>query len=364
MAHLLTVSEMNLEKTMPVQPFSTVLDVDLLLIHMVALIRLQVPPAPSRASRMTLLPPPWKKPKTRTSPPKRPPITSKTVLGVEKHPPDGTSLKTPTGDAQGEMTIVTHGQPWITVTRHRTMHVTEKQRPPRLERGEHAKNWRAEPGLYSARLQESCSSIATNTTKPRDQKKNKTKKTNKKNNKKTEKMSHYVEYAGRYRMKGMYHYLVEQLDKLDIEEFTIALKYWMDHFNFPKEQDTTLVIDSTGAVYDESRYPNAQYKPSGKRFKANGCYGHITAKRNQALAFACRTLSKLHRQAQLTSNAAASASTRMTMPAKFNRIFAKHLQGGVRHRPVWSQNIPRRHTKRQSRKLPVERAKENSRQTH
>jgi hypothetical protein len=84
-------------------------------------------------------------------------------------------------------------------------------------------------------------------------------------------MSQYVDYATGHRMKGMPHHLFsEQLDKLDNKEFTIALEYWMNHFNFSKEQDSTLVNDFTGAAYDESRYPNAQYKPSGRRFKANG----------------------------------------------------------------------------------------------
>jgi hypothetical protein len=63
----------------------------------------------------------------------------KNVLGTEMNPTDGTSLKTSIVDAQGEMTMVTHEQPWTTVTRHRTMHVTAEQRPPRLERGENAK---------------------------------------------------------------------------------------------------------------------------------------------------------------------------------------------------------------------------------
>jgi hypothetical protein len=96
----------------------------------------------------------------------------------------------------------------------------------------------------------------------------------------------------------------------------------MNHLKFTNEQGPTLTNDSTGAAYDESRYPNAQCKPGGKRFKTNGRHGHITAKRNHALAFAWKTLSKLHRQAQLTSNAAASASTPTTMQTKFNRIFA------------------------------------------
>jgi hypothetical protein len=102
----------------------------------------------------------------------------KNVLGMEKYPTDGTSLKTPNGDAQGEMTMVTHGQPWITVTRHRTTPVKAEQRNPKVGEGRACQNWRAKPGLYCARLQESYSSIATNTTKPKDKKKNKTKKTN------------------------------------------------------------------------------------------------------------------------------------------------------------------------------------------
>jgi hypothetical protein len=172
------VSEINLEKTILVLPFSTVLNADLLLNLMVALIRLQVPPAPSRASRMTLLPPPWKKPKTRTSPPKRPPITSRTFSVWKSILPMEHPSRPPNGDAQGEMTMVTHGQPWITVTRHRTTPVKAEQRPPKVGEGRACQNWRAKPGLYCARLQESYSSIATNTTKPKDKKKNKTKKTN------------------------------------------------------------------------------------------------------------------------------------------------------------------------------------------
>jgi hypothetical protein len=89
----------------------------------------------------------------------------KSVLGIEKNPTDGTSLKTPYGVAQGEMTMVTHGQPWITVTRYRTMRVKAEQRPPQVGEGRACQNWRAEPGLYGARLQESYPSIATNTTK-------------------------------------------------------------------------------------------------------------------------------------------------------------------------------------------------------
>jgi hypothetical protein len=57
----------------------------------------------------------------------------KNVLCTEMNPTDGTSLKTSIVDAQGEMTMVTHEQPWTTVTRHRTMHITAEQRPPRLE---------------------------------------------------------------------------------------------------------------------------------------------------------------------------------------------------------------------------------------
>jgi hypothetical protein len=66
----------------------------------------------------------------------------KSVLGMEKNPTDGTSLKTPNGDAQGDMTMVTHGQPWITVTRHRTMRVKAEQRPPKVGEGRACQNWR------------------------------------------------------------------------------------------------------------------------------------------------------------------------------------------------------------------------------
>jgi hypothetical protein len=156
--------------------------------------------------------------------------------------------------------------------------------------------------LYSARLQESYSSIATNTTKPKEQKTNKTKKMNKKNRKKAEMMYPYLNHASGYRMNGTPHYLVEQLDKLNIEEFTIALEYWMNRFNFTNEQGPILTDDSTGAAYDESRYPNAHYKPSGNRIKPNERHTHTMAKRNHALTFACETLSTLHRQAPLPSN--------------------------------------------------------------
>jgi hypothetical protein len=122
-----------------------------------------------------------------------------------------------------------------------------------------------------------------------------------------------------YRMNGTPHYLVEQLDKLNIEEFTSALEYWMNRFNLTNEQGPTLTDDSTGAAYDESRYPNAQYKPSGKRFQKSGRYGHITAKRNQALAFASKTLSELHRHNGPPLNASASGRT---MQTKFDRLFA------------------------------------------
>jgi hypothetical protein len=152
--------------------------------------------------------------------------------------------------------------------------------------------------------------------------KNKKRKINEKNYNKEQKMSRYLGYVTGYRTKGMPHNLVKQFDKLDLEEFTIALEYSMNHFNFTKERDSTLVNDSAGAAYDERRYPNAQYKPSGRRFKANGRYVHITVKRNQALAFACKTLSELHRQARLTSNVAVSASSRTATQTKFERLFA------------------------------------------
>jgi hypothetical protein len=74
----------------------------------------------------------------------------KNVLGIEKNPTDGTSLKTPNGDAQGEMTMVTHGQPWITVTRPRTMRVKAEQRPPKVGVGRACQNWRADtPSMIS-----------------------------------------------------------------------------------------------------------------------------------------------------------------------------------------------------------------------
>jgi hypothetical protein len=119
------------------------------------------------------------------------------------------------------MTMVTHEQPWITVTRHRTMHATAEQRPPKVGQGRACQIWWAVPGLYSARLQESYSSIATNTTKPKDKKKNKTKKINKKNYNKDRQMCQYLGFVDNVRRA---HYLVEQLDKLDIEEFTNALE--------------------------------------------------------------------------------------------------------------------------------------------
>jgi hypothetical protein len=164
---------------------------------------------------------------------------------MEKNPTDGTSLNTPIEDAQGEMTMVTHGQPWNTVTRHRTMRVKAEQRPPKVGEGRACQNWRAEPGLYGANLQESYSSIATNTTKPKDKKKNKMKKTNKKNHKLAEKTNHYVNYVSGYRKKGIPQHLVKQLDKLDIQEFTTALEYWMNQLNFTNEHDPN---DSTGAT--------------------------------------------------------------------------------------------------------------------
>jgi hypothetical protein len=64
-------------------------------------------------------------------------------------------------------------------------------------------------------------------------------KTNKKNYKKAEKMYPYLDHASGYRMNGTPHHLVEQLDKLDIQEFTIALEYWMNQFNFTNEQGPT-----------------------------------------------------------------------------------------------------------------------------
>jgi hypothetical protein len=243
----------------------------------------------------------------------------KSVLGMEKNPTDATSLKTPNGDAQGEKTMVTHGQPWITVTRHRTKRVKAEQRPPKVGEGRACQNWRAEPGFYGAWLQESYPSIATNTTKPKDKKKNRMKKMNKKNHKKAEMMYPYLDHASGYRMHGTPHYLVEQLDKLNIEEFIIALEYWMNSFNFTNEQCPILTDDSTGALYDESRYPNAQYKPSGNRFKPNERHTHTMAKRNQALTFASKTLSELHRHNGPPPNASASGRT---MQAKRNRIFA------------------------------------------
>jgi hypothetical protein len=103
------------------------------------------------------------------------------------------------------------------------MRVKAEQRLPKVGEGRACQNWRAEPGLYSARLQESYSPIATNTTKPKDKKKNKMKKTNQKNHKKAEKMYHYVDYVSGYRMKGIPPYLVEQLDKLDIQESPLPL---------------------------------------------------------------------------------------------------------------------------------------------
>jgi hypothetical protein len=46
------------------------------------------------------------------------------------------------------------------------------------------------------------------------------------------------------------------------------------------------------------------------------------AKRNHALAFACKTLSEVHRHNRLTLNAAASASGGTTIQTKLDRLFA------------------------------------------
>jgi hypothetical protein len=81
------------------------------------------------------------------------------------------------------------------------MRVKAEQRPPKVGEGRACQNWRAEPGLRGARLQESYPSIATNTTKPKDKKKNWMKKMNKKNHKKAEMMYPYLDRASGYRMK-------------------------------------------------------------------------------------------------------------------------------------------------------------------
>ena len=167
----------------------------------------------------------------------------KNVLGVESNNTDGTDFKIPAGDAQAVKTTVTHGRPWIPVTRHKSMHITVKQRPPTVGfEGRADRNWRTEPGLYGARLHKSRFSIKTDKIDvKKGHKKNsimkivkdpqKCEKYDKTYFQKQEKSCHYGRYVG-YREPGMPHHVVKELDHLDTLEFEEALTYWMNHFNF------------------------------------------------------------------------------------------------------------------------------------
>jgi hypothetical protein len=51
----------------------------------------------------------------------------KNALDLGSNPTTKTSLNTPKVDALGECTLVTHGQLWIPVTQHKTMHTKAVQ---------------------------------------------------------------------------------------------------------------------------------------------------------------------------------------------------------------------------------------------
>jgi rhodanese-related sulfurtransferase len=183
---------------------------------------------------------------------------------------------TTAGDARADPILVTHGSPWTPVTRrHSTMHVKVKPGRPTVEGGRADRNWRTEPGLYSARLQKSFRSAPTPTPK-RDKKSYKKPHFNKKKS-----------LVDGYRKDGMPAYLVKDLDRLDTEEFEVALNYWMNNFNFIGYPTTMVPYQEHLAAYDESLYPNEHYKPTGRRHNNNHRRVNVPIQRNQALVFAC-----------------------------------------------------------------------------
>jgi hypothetical protein len=78
-----------------------------------------------------------------------------------------------------------------------------------------------------------------------------------------------------------------------MQEFEIAIDYWMNHFKFSYATEEPY-------AYDEGIYPDEQRKPSGRRYKHNTKSNNTPEKRNHALVFACQTLIEYSRYQRLS----------------------------------------------------------------
>jgi hypothetical protein len=120
-----------------------------------------------------------------------------------------------------------------------------------------------------------------------------------------------------------YHHMIEELEKLTVQKFNIALDYWMNELNFNEEFIEQLTGTPPGAAYDEGLYPSPENKPMGKKMAHAGRKVQLVNDRNKALAFACKALLEYQRQQRLPQALEVAASRRATIQAANNKAFQK-----------------------------------------
>jgi hypothetical protein len=180
----------------------------------------------------------------------------KNVLKLGKNPTvENFNVTTLIGDAREDSTLVNHGLPWTLVTRHRTKLAKVKPGRPAVEGGRADRNWRIEPGLYTARFQKSFYRSASTPTTKRD-------KNNYKKKQLKKQSSHYKNFGTGHLKDGMPPSLIKKLNELNTQEFEITLNYWMDTLHFIGYPTTMVPFDEKIIACDESIYPDPKNKPT------------------------------------------------------------------------------------------------------
>jgi hypothetical protein len=170
----------------------------------------------------------------------------KSVLKVGTNPTIGNFNNILTGDAREDSTLVTHGSPWIPVTRHYSMHTKAEHGPTPSKEGE-----QAETGVLSQDSTTSGSGRALD--RPRHRPWTEASSTTKETLRTTGRNNARTITLG-YREEGMPHHLIKKLDQLDTKEFDTALNYWMNHFNFVGYPTTSIDHPQRLPAYDEGLY--------------------------------------------------------------------------------------------------------------
>jgi hypothetical protein len=167
------------------------------------------------------------------------------------------------------------------------MHLNTEQRLPTVGIGGRAgQNWRSQPGLYNATCKKKKLTITTDKMEPKIKKAKGTKTKKQTNGYKPRNQAKATLKTKRGYTHQNHPFLIEELNKITVKKFEIALNYWTMHLNFSDDITATLNNLKPGAAYDESRYPNPANKPRRVHSQKNQQQVPTSTKRNHALTFA------------------------------------------------------------------------------